>query len=973
MAQDYQSGDLLCGDRYQIKEILGKGGMGVVYKAYDKITELDVAIKTIHPEVSMCKDEMSEIKQNYQMIQNLKHPNIAALNQLEFDQKNNEYIIVMEYVLGVNLHDYIRSQENRVVRPSDAIRIIGPLAAGLDEAHRQRIIHRDIKPKNIIRTPNGEIKILDFGLAMQIKSTMSRRNIKTNQNISGTWPYMAPEQWCGDPQKEPADVYGLGVVFYEMVSGHPPFDNPDLNIMMEIVRTKKPKKLKVLNAQQNKAMHKALAKEEEGRFKSAGQFYAALQPKPKGMGFMAVMGIILLCLALLIGSSYWFWQEQQFGFDQAVNQLANGLVKEMDPELHSMIAICMFEGEHGTRPMADAVYDRLSAHPDIKATFEIKNWKKIEQVLKVTKAVSPVQLKKLLKVHKDMHIDAIMGGRIFNEGNSVRISSELTRVYYNVQKLKYAVNIPKWKIRDNFLTGLTASEPEPIIAKPKPAKPEEPVYGSIKITSEPTGAEVVLGRHKGRTPLTLENLTPGSHDIIITKPEFKTLRLPVKIKANETAKIHQNLPALSGSLYVTSSPGGAIVKINGDEKGHTPKSLKGLDRGKLQLEIHKKCYAKYTKTTDIRGGQESKVHVDLEKICGKLTLQSQPREAKWYLGKKDMGRTGNEIELEQGQYTIKVTKKGYRKWTKSVKVKADDSQNITAKLILEEPGEPTHGTIFKGPWGMKFVYIKAGTFTMGSPKDEPGRYDNEIQYQVKLSKGFYLQTKEMTNWQFVQFLNKINKRGSKDKPWFETESQDSDSHIKGSVGKFYVETGFKKHPMVEVSWYGADAMAQWLTNNHTGTYRLPTEAEWEYAARAGTTGPFAFGNCLSTAQANYDGDYPLQGCNKGTDRGGTIEVGILGKNNWGLYDMHGNVYEWCWDWYQQNASIDQKSTGTNASTFLNPTGARSGTSRVLRGGSWSHNAGRCRSANRYRDGPGYSGNAYGFRLALSPRSVQAGF
>jgi len=137
---------------------------------------------------------------------------------------------------------------------------------------------------------------------------------------------------------------------------------------------------------------------------------------------------------------------------------------------------------------------------------------------------------------------------------------------------------------------------------------------------------------------------------------------------------------------------------------------------------------------------------------------------------------------------------------------------------------------------------------------------------------------------------------------------------------------------------------------------LPTEAQWEYACRAGTTTPFNTGNCLNSTQANYNAINPYPSCSKGEYKGEVVPVGSYAPNAWGLYDMHGNVWEWCADWYGSYSSGSQ----------TNPTGPSSGTGRVLRGGSWSNNAGICRSANRSGDTPDIRYSICGFRLVLLP-------
>ncbi len=282
-------------------------------------------------------------------------------------------------------------------------------------------------------------------------------------------------------------------------------------------------------------------------------------------------------------------------------------------------------------------------------------------------------------------------------------------------------------------------------------------------------------------------------------------------------------------------------------------------------------------------------------------------------------------------------------------------------IVTTPPSPKAKKRLLNGPLrplpGMKLVYIPPGSFQMGSPTDEPGRDSDEKQHWVEITQGFYMQTTEVTNQQFVQFLNASHSKGTNEEPWFDTKDEDSDSHIKGTVGRYTVESGYDDHPVIEVSWYGAKAMCEWLSRKENRTYRLPTEAEWEYAARAGTRTPFAFGNCLSTSDSNYDGNNPLTGCSKGQYRSQTLTVGSLQKNAWGLYDMHGNVWEWCQDWKGDYSTGDVK----------DPTGPTTGSDRVIRGGRWGSSARRCRSAIRYSRRPEYGYDYLGFRLCAPGR------
>lgn len=161
--------------------------------------------------------------------------------------------------------------------------------------------------------------------------------------------------------------------------------------------------------------------------------------------------------------------------------------------------------------------------------------------------------------------------------------------------------------------------------------------------------------------------------------------------------------------------------------------------------------------------------------------------------------------------------------------------------------------------------------------------------------------------------------------------------------------GRGKRPVINVSWDDAKAFADWAGA------QLPTEAQWEYACRAGSQTPFNDGNCLSTNAANYDGNYPYSGCNSGAYKEKTMAVGSFAPNGWGLHDMHGNVWEWCADWYGDYP----------ASAQSNPQGPSTGSPRVMRGGSWNYDAQYCRSANRSGYAPDNRDSNLGFRL-VSP-------
>jgi formylglycine-generating enzyme required for sulfatase activity len=279
-----------------------------------------------------------------------------------------------------------------------------------------------------------------------------------------------------------------------------------------------------------------------------------------------------------------------------------------------------------------------------------------------------------------------------------------------------------------------------------------------------------------------------------------------------------------------------------------------------------------------------------------------------------------------------------RRELEELKALADERKRLAAErkrleaekpkiAMAKRPPRPDKKS-FTNAIGMGFVYISPDTFLMGSPSSEKKRDSNERQHEVSLTKGFYLQTTEVTQEQWESVMGT--------RPW---------------SGKRYVRDG-EHNPAVYISWNDCQQFIRRLNKReNTDKYRLPTEAEWEYACRANSTTSFSFGESDSIL-----GDYSWYR-NNAWNIGEKYAHAVAQKrsNAWGLYDMHGNVWEWCQDWYEENYPSGH---------VTDPEGPTSGAERVLRGGSWINFAGSCRSAFRGRYNPGNRNfTHFGFRVA----------
>jgi formylglycine-generating enzyme required for sulfatase activity len=297
--------------------------------------------------------------------------------------------------------------------------------------------------------------------------------------------------------------------------------------------------------------------------------------------------------------------------------------------------------------------------------------------------------------------------------------------------------------------------------------------------------------------------------------------------------------------------------------------------------------------------------------------------------------------LQQLQEALRLQQANQEQAARDSKVKAaegrENQSTLARPVPTTRPQSPQliRDELSDGSLGPEMLVLPAGSFLMGSPEDEPERSSDEgPQLRVEVA-AFAIGRTEVTFEQYDRFAKSTGRKLPDDAGW-----------------------GRGRRPVINVSWEDASAYAAWLSDQTRQRYRLPSEAEWEYATRAGTQRPFSTGDCIHTDQANYNGNYDYQACGARSDsyRRKTVPTGSLPANPWGLHEVHGNVWEWVQDCFHDSykgAPDDGSAWEVGGDCTL----------RVVRGGGWISKPENLRSANRTWITTGEAINNLGFRLA----------
>jgi serine/threonine protein kinase/formylglycine-generating enzyme required for sulfatase activity len=987
---------------YEILGVLGKGGMGIVYKARQISLNRLVALKMVLAGGHAGQEELARFRAEAAAVACLQHPNIVQI--YEVSEADGRPYFSLEYCSGGSLADRIDGTPWPVER---AAALIETLARAVDAAHQAGIVHRDLKPANILLVPPrragasaemslaelattrpsiiecGMPKITDFGVAKRLDGTDAKT---VTGAVIGTPSYMAPEQTGGTGQAVgPAtDTYALGAILYELLTGRPPFKGatpidtvmqvvaedpvPPRHLQSRIPRDLETICLKCLHKQPRKryASAEALA-DDLKRFLDNEPVLA--RPTPfweRGAKWVkrrptsaALVGLSLLVTLGVVGLA---WKESRDRREMEVTNFIKrlessdpnewrGLLRELEPlRDDTEPRLLIVARDRNAEPSK-----RLRSYLALKDIDDQQVEYLSERLLDCSLSEFRLVRNRLERFKKNLTPSLFEVLRDPGQTVGARFRAGLALAFY-------VPDDPAWVASDfAFLAG-------EILAAGRDDQRD------VRDYLRPLGGrllaplEAAFHDDKARTSSRLA-AADALADLASDDPP-RLARLASEAGAEQYAPLRIALTGLEdatparevlhGYLHEAPAPQlGELERIRvGRRRAGAAVTLMHLGEFTAAAEVLRVRDDPEAATQFIHGlrdraipardildclsdGKDTDVLYGLLLALGEFRVDELPPSALAGLRARLIDWHGSDPRsIIHGASGWLLRTWGFGR----------DADRADLKPLPYDPSGTREWFVERiGDEFFTFVVFRPGQFIAGSPAGEPFRRPNEVLHRVQLTRPFAMCDRELTASQYGRFLRASGLQVDTDEP---------------SAGPTYPASG--------VTWPEAILFCHWLTIasgqpasacsygdlapptqavdallKHVDFYperfgyRLPTEAEWEYACRAGTATAYGFGN--DRAMLPFYGRH-LQD--------GAIPGGQLRPNRRGLFDMHGNVWEWCYDWFDKHPA-----------DAVDPVGPAKGHNRALRGGGWDRGAWHCRSAYRHSPTPDYRGSYMGFRVA----------
>ncbi|WP_390594634.1 bifunctional serine/threonine-protein kinase/formylglycine-generating enzyme family protein [Simiduia litorea] len=760
---------------YRIIRKINQGGMSTVYLAIQLSVGREVALKVMSPALNADPVFSERFQREANIVGQLSHPNIVSIYDIG-RYKNLNYI-AMDYLPGGSVHDKMATG----LSTAEILRIIREMALALDLAHEKGYIHRDIKPENILFRENHSAVLSDFGVAKTVSSASQMTNAGM---VVGTPHYMSPEQARGKAIDGRSDIYSLGIVFYEMLTGSVPFKADEaVAIAIKHLTAPIPKLPPQYSIYQN-LLNKLLAKDPDDRCQRGKEIVmfideldatlSGTRPRYMSNTEPSAMHIATLFKALVL-TSY-----------AALSAQLKALAKEV------------FSWRWSPKR---SFYRR----PNTTVT-EIRTTPDSGQNNRSTIVSTRIQK------------------AAYYQSHGSRPSFSISRV----MSISLVIGI----LWFTFCVALTRFE-----------LPGERNYPALLVSAATFSAALLNEKNQ-------EILTPEY-------PEFNPETPRPILRDTSTEQVPtKSLPV---NLHNTGTNNPVISQAESDIEPNQEASNSLVETTKIEPEEPEQIQEQVA---------EPEVVPEPPKRYP-LTVDTEPESARVrILNIKDRYQPG--IELTNGRYSIEVSAEGYHPYQEWLTIKDTEKRISVALRKVAVPGTIFKNELSNGDLGPEMVIVGAGKFTMGNK-------DNSITMPVRtvtFNKPFAVSRFEITFADYDKYLQENGLGQPDDKRW-----------------------GKGSRPVINVSWEDAKNYVAWLAKSTGKAYRLATEAEWEYFARADTKGDYWWSGSAK-AQANC-----RNGCNSdfaGLFSAKSAPVGTYRANAFGVHDTSGNVAEWVEDCYQNH-------------------------------------------------------------------------
>jgi formylglycine-generating enzyme required for sulfatase activity len=875
---------LVIGDNYIIQDLIGSGGMGMVFRAKHRLMKKEVALKVLTSNAMNDEEAIARFYQEVVVASALDHRNIVQARDAGLSK--DVHYLVMEFVRGNDLQQIV--QREGPLAAGQAVNCIIQAAQGLAHAHKQRVIHRDIKPANLLLNDEGLIKILDMGLA-RINNPLgsvgdSHKGLTLPGSIMGTVDFMAPEQ-AADTTKADArsDIYSLGCTLFYLLTGNPVYDGSTAMMKLIAHRESAVPSLRSIrddvSAELDQVFQKMVAKKADDRYQSMQEVINALEP----------------CRT-----------ESEAQTRETVTQF-------LSPEVRGVLA-----GIQNTRTGKTSdtnVQQRTPGEPAKTA---------------------PKPETGMSQIEKDL----------FGDEASTR------------------------EVKSPFADPPAVAEKPPKRSRTEAAPPDQ-----TEVTQPSQGSSLAKLAQ-----------TDTGHTFLMLMVAVVAIGAGASVLLLDTAEMLLSLFVLAAVmvLILLFRPSARRLVITNPARPLT-QSVEGAPRtGTSQRRAERETPA--PKPSEPKPAESKSAAPDVED----LEESEQTLDAKLILSQREQKEILETFDVDAEDLTA-----GRAGMSEVTNPSASASKSITRRRLSESlpgdiprpliaPFEAAAAAKQRKRWasflgipaevvnsvGTRMLLIPTGEFLMGSPQMEEGHSQDEKQHPVRLTQPYFLGAHPVTVGEFWKFVNDTGYRtDAENDPKGGYGFDASRGKLEQSPNFSWRDPGFAQsdnHPVVNITWNDAVSFCQWLSKRERITYRLPTEAEWEFACRAGTESRYfcgddpeflvKYGNVADGSTRAKFPQWPTI-----TSFGGfifTAPVESFAANAFGLHDMHGNVWEWCADRYGKNYYSE--------SPLMDPLGPEKGDNRVLRGGSWMNAPLLTRSAKRLNQRPNQFFIANGFRLAATP-------